>query len=615
MVVPGDPTDCGGDRMTIEVTQQVNEIVVTAVADPTVRVVLEHVTGSAGGSGDGNVIGPDSSIDGRPVGFDGTTGRKIKQLPVNAPNGLARLNESGTLPDPVIGSNVVRTGELNDAIATHTAAPDPHGDRAYADPRGMAVAASAPNGGPVAMFHSFAAGAEGLIDEQPTTGTGTHDPDIWYDARTQRGEDMDIVLEECHVVDGVLRHRGTRLVAAAYVMLPAGESHAVTMGYTASSPGPGGGFPTLGVPESGYSASRISFIDGDTSDGYVGYVQSDDEHSNHTFLIVRDTATIPTPIAGPWDIGRRLNEHDCWTFRHDGNTFSIILNGEVVGSVVDNTYHWSTFYSSSIVLNTGSLWLPGVPWWSLALVGHTGQAHSERYVPGEPDDWEGTPPATTAAALDELAGRSVLITDLATLETDTAMVLHPDGDGGVAWGAAPASFRNPGWVRRSLATVAESISALVATSTQALTSGRLALSLPMVVSPAIGTVNYLSFLAGPTAGSGMTNQWFCVVNASTREVLAVTVDDGATAWASSALKTLALTAAWTPSTELEVQLGVMVAGTTPPNLRAAAPPQNSGSMGLNTNNTGLTTPLTVGTVLATGGANINPTLGHMWSTI
>ena len=127
--------------MTIEVTQQVNEIVVTAVADPTVRVVLEHVSTSGGGTGDGNVVAPTTPvIDGFPVVFDGTTGKRIKQGAINSPGGVLILNENGVAPETTIGANMVRHSELDDAIATHTAAPDPHGDRAYADSQVNALA-------------------------------------------------------------------------------------------------------------------------------------------------------------------------------------------------------------------------------------------------------------------------------------------------------------------------------------------------------------------------------------------------------------------------------------------------------------------------------------------
>jgi hypothetical protein len=116
-------------------------------------------------------------------------------------------------------------------------------------------------------------------------------------------------------------------------------------------------------------------------------------------------------------------------------------------------------------------------------------------------------------------------------------------------------------------------------------------------------ITSISFLSATTAGSGMTNQWFAITNAA-GIIQAVTGDDGSTAWGSSTTKTLTLTSPWTPSSAGTYRLAIVVAGTTPPTLRAVASPTNApyySSLGP----TGQTTPRSVsddisGEVLAAG---------------
>lgn len=100
-------------------TSQVVEVSFVAAADPTMRVVTELVTApvSGGGGGAGDVVGPSSSTDGRPVVFDGTSGKKVKQGAVNSPGGLLVLNEDGVVPESRIGTNIVRESEMATAIS------------------------------------------------------------------------------------------------------------------------------------------------------------------------------------------------------------------------------------------------------------------------------------------------------------------------------------------------------------------------------------------------------------------------------------------------------------------------------------------------------------------
>lgn len=69
-----------------------------------------------------------------------------------------------------------------------------------------------------------------------------------------------------------------------------------------------------------------------------------------------------------------------------------------------------------------------------------------------------------------------------------------------------------------------------------------------------------------TTGAGTPlNQWFCLTD-SAFTVLVKTADDGATAWAANANKSLACSAAYTVVTTGLYFLGIMVKATTPPTL-------------------------------------------------
>ncbi|WCB94499.1 hypothetical protein DSM104299_03236 [Baekduia alba] len=145
---------------------------------------------------------------------------------------------------------------------------------------------------------------------------------------------------------------------------------------------------------------------------------------------------------------------------------------------------------------------------------------------------------------------------------------------------------------------------------QALTSGTLHLA-GGVVLPAGAQVTRVGFVSGSTAGATLTNQWFAIVRQADLAVLAVTVDDGATAWAANTLKELLLSAPLQLLDDTPVYLGCLVAATTPPNL-GGAPLANAVIAGLGgtaklsgTSSTGLTAPVAVGSaagaVTATGG--------------
>ena len=84
------------------------------VTESAVEVIAAVSAGGGGGSGD--VVGPSSATDGRPVVFDGTTGKLVKQGAVNSPDGLLRLNGSGVAPDTTLPGDLVRTSEMTTAI-------------------------------------------------------------------------------------------------------------------------------------------------------------------------------------------------------------------------------------------------------------------------------------------------------------------------------------------------------------------------------------------------------------------------------------------------------------------------------------------------------------------
>jgi hypothetical protein len=136
----------------------------------------------------------------------------------------------------------------------------------------------------------------------------------------------------------------------------------------------------------------------------------------------------------------------------------------------------------------------------------------------------------------------------------------------------------------------------------ALTSGTLYLSGGLIV-PKGMKLSSLTFFSGTTALATGTNQWFCLVRHSDATVVAVTSDDTSTAWAANTAKTLTFASAWTPDDDTPVWAGVMVAATTPPSMLGldhnavnAVIKDITPKLGA-TANTGLTTPLAVGTVL------------------
>lgn len=96
-------------------------------------------------------------------------------------------------------------------------------------------------------------------------------------------------------------------------------------------------------------------------------------------------------------------------------------------------------------------------------------------------------------------------------------------------------------------------------------SGRL--SLVGIDLPINTVITSITFNAATTALSGGSNQWFGIFDLS-RLMLRLTADDGATAWAASAEKTLALTSTWRTTYSGIHYLGINVTATTVPSLAA-----------------------------------------------
>jgi len=107
----------------------------------------------------------------------------------------------------------------------------------------------------------------------------------------------------------------------------------------------------------------------------------------------------------------------------------------------------------------------------------------------------------------------------------------------------------------------------VTSAVAAATSGRLMLyAIPLTAGQVVSTI---TFVSQSTALSGGTNQWFALYSAA-RAKLAVTGDDGATAWAATTPKSLTLTSAYTVPTTGLYYVGICVVASTPPTLSGVA---------------------------------------------
>jgi len=95
----------------------------------------------------------------------------------NTAGGWLRLDASGTAPDNTIPSSIARDTEVTAAVAAHTTAVDPHGDRAYADGLAGNYATAAQGAAadtavqPGDLATVATTGAYGDLSGRPTLGT------------------------------------------------------------------------------------------------------------------------------------------------------------------------------------------------------------------------------------------------------------------------------------------------------------------------------------------------------------------------------------------------------------------------------------------------------------
>jgi len=300
-----------------------------------------------------SLVGPQG-----PQGAQGATGPQGPQG-VTGASSLPALSDVDDDLDPVAGQVLGFDGDhwtardVDHAIGIHALA---------------ASAASAPSG-PLYAFDDFADHDDGPLHGAETNGGAIGDPLTWVDFRVLAGGFADAYIEQAQVVDGVLRHRGTLpLVVVAHHQLPEGAREhgcAVTMGVAPDVEGGGG---------DGESSARIGFAPLETGSGYVAYLTSPGPTDDHEVEIVRDDSFEPSPLGGPWSLGRRLGAGDCWTFATDGQgTYAVLVNGTEVGRVTETTHDWADIDSTAITLTTDGEWLPGVAWWAL---------HAGNHVPG-----------------------------------------------------------------------------------------------------------------------------------------------------------------------------------------------------------------------------------------
>lgn len=144
-----------------------------------------------------------------------------------------------------------------------------------------------------------------------------------------------------------------------------------------------------------------------------------------------------------------------------------------------------------------------------------------------------------------------------------------------------------------------------------MTTGRLWLAGGIVI-PGGRLVTSISVPAG-TAGSGLTHTWFCLVDRA-GNVIRKTADDTSATWpgpgVAGNVKTLNLATTYTPSSSIEVYVGVVEVGTTPASLWRLGGGLGSaigtgGGLG-DSANTGLTDPASLGATISAVPPGHNP---------
>lgn len=186
LVRPRPSGAAGVAAASFEVTAQV------AMAEAAV-MVSAMTTGSSGGGGGADL----SDATPAPLGVAAAgTGAKasredhVHAMPTagdvgalsassgfNTPGGWLRLDGSGTAPDSTLPASIARDTEVTAAVAAHTTAVDPHGDRAYADSLAGNYATAAQGAAadtavqPGDLATVATTGAYGDLSGRPTLGT------------------------------------------------------------------------------------------------------------------------------------------------------------------------------------------------------------------------------------------------------------------------------------------------------------------------------------------------------------------------------------------------------------------------------------------------------------
>lgn len=112
------------------------------------------------------------------------------------------------------------------------------------------------------------------------------------------------------------------------------------------------------------------------------------------------------------------------------------------------------------------------------------------------------------------------------------------------------------------------------------------------------TYSSITWVSGGAGITSATNQWFTLVDKASLQTLRTTTDNTSTAWSSSTARTLNLSSTYTPTANTDAYVGIMVAASTPPNLRTIAIQTNVASLApilVGTSTTGMTGPPSDGT--------------------
>lgn len=192
--------------------------------------------------------------------------------------------------------------------------------------------------------------------------------------------------------------------------------------------------------------------------------------------------------------------------------------------------------------------------------------------------------ATAAIVKSKLAALAIVDADVSAISESKITNLVTD----------LAALQPKGKLLRPTAVLAETLGRNTGCNTNlgSLSTGRQSFQLIWLDAGVV--VTSIMFSSWTTAGAAMTNQWFSLYSLALAK-LAVTADDGATAWGAFATKTLTIASPYTVPTSGFYYAGINVTGTTVPSLAGAGGPTGYNALtpishGLDATNTGLTNP-------------------------